>query len=280
MTNKDFWDSIQKIIKDDYNPKGLTILEDYADKFINGKQIFKRFSPREQQGCAEGGQAHVIATIIAGAENSSDPITQGGKQLKGIFQLGAQQAALIERWARNSGMWIENLDQTLISNMGNEIAEGGEAKVYDSGSYLVKSIGLDYFILPIHALDRISLHNAYFPETKMEVIGFGRDSRGDFRILVSQPFIEGIRMTDKEIEEYLHKMGFKLQNPRNWTYITPEIYLSDMHDENVIKDYNGTVYVLDCDIRLNTPDLNKGGIREFSNIVLDTPIKSPSTKIC
>lgn len=33
------------------------------------------------------------------------------------------------------------------------IAEGEEAKVYDHGATLVKSIGLDYFIQPIFALD-------------------------------------------------------------------------------------------------------------------------------
>ena len=51
------------------------------------------------------------------------------------------------------------------------IAEGGEAKVYDHGVTLVKTIGLDYFVQPILALDRISLHNAYFPETRLVVLG-------------------------------------------------------------------------------------------------------------
>ena len=56
-------------------------------------------------------------------------------------------------------------------------AEGGEAKVYDHGSTLIKSIGLDYFILPIFALDRIALHNTYFPETRLTVLGFGRSKK-------------------------------------------------------------------------------------------------------
>jgi hypothetical protein len=38
--------------------------------------------------------------------------------------------------------------------LGEEIAEGGEAKVYDHGTTLIKSIGLDYFVQPILALDR------------------------------------------------------------------------------------------------------------------------------
>lgn len=148
------------------------------------------------------------------------------------------------------------------------IAAGGEANVYDNGASLLKTIGLDYFVLPIHALDRISLHNAYFPETKLDVIGFGRDDSKEFKILVSQHFIEGHKISEEEISLYMKNMGFRLMNPNNWTYATPEIYLSDMHDENVIKSSSGTIFVIDCDIRLNTPDLRNGGNRIFTTEVI------------
>lgn len=240
------------------------MLEGYADKIINNEILFKRFSPQEQHGCTEGGSSHVIASILAGAENKSNQITTGFSDFKRMCQQGENQTLLIESWAKKEGIWIDNIDNSIALDLGEEIAEGGEAKVYDNGVTVLKTIGLDYFILPILALDRISLHNAYFPETKMEVIGFGRDSDSQFKILVRQTFIEGERVTDNEIKDFMLKMGFKLQNPNNWTYVTPEIYLSDMHDENVIKSKYGTIFVIDCDIRLNTPDLKKGGIREYS----------------
>ena len=60
----------------------------------------------------------------------------------------------------------------------------------------------------------------------------------------------------------MKEMGFELKNPRNWTYATPDIYLSDMHDENVIRsNKSDTIFVVDCDIRINTPELRQGGIR-------------------
>ena len=62
-------------------------------------------------------------------------------------------------------------------------------------------------------------------------------------------------------------MGFKLINPRNWTYATPSIYLSDMHDENLIKSPQGNIFVIDCDVRINTPDLKCEDIRKLSNEV-------------
>ena len=65
----------------------------------------------------------------------------------------------------------------------------------------------------------------------------------------------------------MRNMGFELRNPRNWTYVTPDIYLSDMHDENVIKSDAGTFFVIDCDIRINTPELKQGGIRNLTTKV-------------
>lgn len=108
----------------------------------------------------------------------------------------------------------------------------------------------------------------------MSVIGFGRDQDGQFKIIVEQQFIEGSAISDSEIEDFTIKMGFTLRNRKNWTYTTPYIYLSDLHDENVIKSSKGIIYVIDCDIRLNTPDLKLGGIREFSNeVVIDASIE-------
>ena len=74
---------------------------------------------------------------------------------------------------------MDDVDKILPSLLGEQIAEGGEAHVYYKGNTLVKSIGLDYYILPVLALDRISLHNAYFPETRLNVLGFGRTVAGD-----------------------------------------------------------------------------------------------------
>ena len=184
-----------------------------------------------------------------------------------MCQRGEEQAKRIERWAKTVGVWFDDIETTLSSVLGEKIAEGGEAMVFDHGATLVKSIGLDYFVEPILALDRISLHNAYFPETRLTVLGFGRNSDDEFKIIVEQPFIKGERITEEEIAEFMKNMGFQLYNTRNWTYATPDIYLSDMHDENVIRSQSGNIFVIDCDIRINTPDLRCGGIRTLTTEV-------------
>lgn len=273
MNNADIWASIHSIASSGFLPEGLQTLDRYAEYFINGRIVYQRFSPLEQHGCATGGATNVIATLLAGAEASSDrayPSSLNDYQRE--CQRGAQQETLIESWARAVGCWTDIVDDSLQQMLGGQIAEGGEAKVYDHGATLIKSIGLDYFIQPILALDRIALHNAYFPETRLYVLGFGRDAQNNFKIIVEQPYIKGNPVTDDEIATFMSQMGFTLRNPRNWTYATPQIYLSDMHDENVIRSDNGTIFVIDCDIRINTPSLREGGTRHLTtNITWSEP---------
>ena len=291
MNNADFWASVRTVIAEGFTPEGLLKLDSYAEQFISGRLVYQRFSPREQHGCAAGGTTNVIASLLAGAEVGTDtdvaqalsefererqrteqrepssllewPSRDGRRQ----SQQGAKQETAIERWAKATGCWTEHVEDSLNSFFGEEIAEGGEAKVYDHGSTLVKSIGLDYFILPILALDRISLHNTYFPETLLTVLGFGRDGKGEFKIICEQPFVGGPHVSDEDIAIYMQRMGFELKNPRNWTFATPDIYLSDMHDENVILSETGAFCVVDCDIRINTPELRQGGRRTLTTEV-------------
>lgn len=68
MTNHDFWMSISDIINEGFTSEGLAKLDDYAEQFSTGKILYKRFSPSEQLGCVKGGTIHVIASLLAGAE--------------------------------------------------------------------------------------------------------------------------------------------------------------------------------------------------------------------
>jgi hypothetical protein len=268
MNNAAFWNSIHQIIADGFTSEGLQKLDEYAELFIRRKLLYQRFSSKEQYGCAAGGITHAIATLLAGAEDCSDPSNQGRDDFKSQCQRGEKQAKIIEQWAKKIDLWIESIDEVFPQMLGTQIAEGGEAVVFDHGDTLIKVIGLDYFVEPILALDRITLHNTYFPETGLSVICFGRDTEGNFKIIVEQPFIKGERMTDHDIEIFMERMGFNLINRKNWTYATPDIYLSDMHDENVFTSETGNVFVVDCDIRLNVPALRCGGVRRYSNEVL------------
>ncbi len=268
MKSKAFWDDILSVIDDGFLPNGLQKLERYAEQFISGRLVYKRFSPSEQRGCSAGGFTHVVASLLAGAEVATDNgDSQSISNRQAEFKHGTKQESYIEKWANKTGIWYDYIDEKLSDALGHYMSEGGEAKVYDNGTTIIKTIGLDYFIQPIFALDRISLHNTFFPETRLSVIGFGRERNGKFQILVEQPYIQGKHITDGEISIFAQKLGFKIINPKNWTYATPQIYLSDLHDENVIRSREGNIFVVDCDIRINTPDLKCGGTRTLTTDV-------------
>ena len=193
MTNHDFWMSISDIINEGFTSEGLAKLDDYAEQFSTGKILYKRFSPSEQYGCCEGGKIHVIASLLAGAEVGTDQLTAPEGSFKREQQLAKIQEKRIEDWAKAAGFWISNTDETYEQTLGEKIAQGGEAVVYD--------------------------------------------------------------------------MGFKSTNPRNWTFANKDIYLSDMHDENVLRTPDEHICVIDCDIRINIPELRTGGTRILTNEV-------------
>lgn len=268
MNNAEFWQSVSSIIEEGFTAEGLSKLESYAEQFISKRLVYQRFSPQEQYGCATGGNTHVIATLLAGADAAANRRFQEPLSFKEECQRGKAQESVIEHWARRVQCWYDDVDIYLAKLLGDQLAEGGEARVYQHGFNLMKSIGLDYYIQPILALDRISLHNTFFPETRLTVVGFGRLHNGDFQIIVEQPYIQGSQMSDEEITTFAQKMGFTPINPKNWTFATPDIYLSDLHDENVIQSKEGNVFVVDCDIRINIPELRCGGRRELSTEVV------------
>ena len=171
MTNEDFWQSILNIIHQGYTQNGLSKLEEYAENFISQRLVYKRFSPSEQHGCIEGGTNHVIASILAGAEIEADKLSAPEGSFKREQQCGETQAERIEQWAKKTGCWIDNTDITIPKLLGEEIAQGGEAHVYDNGATLVKVIGLDYFVLKRAIMLGIKRNGVYIFPTKKKVYG-------------------------------------------------------------------------------------------------------------
>ena len=68
-------------------------------------------------------------------------------------------------------------------------------------------------------------------------------------------------MTEMEIEEFTQLIGFDLRRRGNWTYTNETIYISDLHNENVLRTPDGNVAVIDADVRLNLAELGYGGER-------------------
>lgn len=272
-------DTIRSVIESGkWTSESLTVLDNLIKDIENGKVTYKRFPQEASGGMYKGGATNATASILLSSNESSSrnaPLSVSERYERDKRQQPIQER-IVESWAKAKGIWHDNLDTI----EGKELfAEGGEAKVFanDGDTNVIKILSTEYFITPQFALDRITLHNTLFPEAALKITGFGRNSKGEFQFLVEQPFIQGTYATQAEIDKFITKAGFtKSTKDKGNTFITDDLYVSDLHDENVIKTPNGNLIVIDADIRLNTPELNRNGKYVINNDIAS--MQESSTK--
>jgi hypothetical protein len=236
--------------------------EKYNDLLRKGREVVsERYTPQERRGIEVGGRGLEIGVLLVGGCVGSGGEVEGLDPYDREEQRREAQEDVLECWAKENGCWFENTN-VVLSERFPFLAEGGEADVYFDGNRVIKAIGLDYFVSPQMALDRIVLHNFLFEySTPMRVMGYGRNGEGYFKVVVEQPYIRGERMSEEEIEEFTQRIGFDLRRRGNWTYTNDDIYISDLHNENVLRTPAGNVAVIDADVRLNLAELGYGGMR-------------------
>lgn len=78
----------------------------------------------------------------------------------------------------------------------------------------------------------------------------------------------------KQIDQFLNDNKLALtstkiseQNVELFELLENRDDAKSMHDENVLRSSSGTIFVIDCDIRINTTGLRAGGIRTLTTNV-------------
>lgn len=243
----------------------LRKLKDYVGRIQTGGTYPRWADDRFNAETSDPVSARVLeASVVAGRSDSSNSAESPVVLTEEDEEAGREQQVDLEAWARAEGIWINNTSNSLSERFGEHIAEGGEVVVYydHKNSAVVKEISLNYYGTPELLLDRIFIHNAIFPDTYLILDGIGRDSDGDFKIICSQPFIEGETPTQEDIDSYVeNKLGMRrTKNLYSNEFADEQIVLSDLHDQNVIKGRDGNLYFIDIDGRFNTPRLRLGGV--------------------
>lgn len=251
----------------------LTELNNLVKDIENGKRIFKRFCKRGSYAFKSSGSRATKASIILRESSDASCTTQRLTKLRRRLRDEAvrpTQERIIETWSRAEGFWYDDVAK-YVENHRILANHSSEAIVYFGGSYtLTKTISLTHFDNPQLAIDRIILHNMYFPDTAIKVEGFGRTDYGDFQIIVSQPFVIGIKPELDDIKKVIELYGFTQQRTPT-TYKNDHYVISDLHQGNVlhVTDFYGNpLYMsnglpllafIDTDMRFNTPDQGKDG---------------------
>ena len=244
------------IAKEGFTDIALQEINDYIKDIQNGTEDFPRFNLSEHAGLSKGGAPLIGASIIAcyaTASLTASRNAEGGQGSSANWEIDERQEQLIEQWAKAANLWEDNSEQFLIEEFGPMIAQGAEAKVYykDGDTSVIKE-RCSIYSTTQKALDAIVLHNCLFPETAMKVIGFTRDSDNLMRIVLTQPYVNCLRLaTKEEIDEMVAAKGFRDNwNGQGVNYISDRLALEDMHPANVFVDVvTGKPICIDCIVK-------------------------------
>ncbi len=253
----------QKIWDSGFTTETLSELTRIAKEIYDGTTVFERIPQAQQPGLSRGSSVLCSAAVICRGCPGTESEKREIYRTDDLFGEGRVQETLIEDWARIVGCWFDDA-RLFLSSISQVYDFGTESTVFfDVPHRLVrKFITLKHYNVLRTGLDRIIIHNALFPNSYLKVFGFGRDEEGVFGILVEQPYIEGVVVSELERAEFMYKMGFEDAGEdygMKLNYKTDDLYIGDLNEYNLLKHPNGSIHVLDADCRLNVPTLGCGG---------------------
>ena len=222
--------------------------KDVAGRIERGEQEIRRLNPEVERGRIAGGRRNVEATLILAADARASEKTNAsrGTGVDSVSDTARRQEGILEKYAKQNDIWFKQghfPDRLYID-------KGGEAIVYRKDeNRVVKLIDprqIDKSLTPQTFLDnRIALFNYLFPESHYEVMGFMRDDNGKFRVIVTQPFIQGEPIKQQsDVDAFMKSKG--LQRTGRQSYANDLYEVHDLHEKNVIKGKDGTIYVIDA----------------------------------
>lgn len=177
----------------------------------------------------------------------------------------ATQKGIID-WAKENGYKFDESDIKKDSFDGKAWNEDGwESIIYRSkdGKSVIKYTPLStlYNNPTLRYLDRTMCFNHLFPDTAIDVIGFGYDNDGQFSMVTKQPLIEGKTLDkyfngdDAKIREYtdnfLKELGYTQKTLNEEGYEADsngKFILFDLNKGNIIIDKEGKPHVIDCEV--------------------------------
>nr|DAN15262.1 MAG TPA: Chromatin remodeling complex ATPase [Caudoviricetes sp.] len=218
-----------------------------------------------------GGLPAIVGKILNGAykqgRGQSGEMVGGASDRKGKEILSPDFVyAKIEDWAKENKCYFTEEDIAKDSLDGDVWKNGAEAYVYRSkdGKSAIKVMAFDsYYKNPIdYYLDRNRYFNEVFPDSAIEVMGYGRDKNGEPTIFYKQPLIEGETVIERfngdelkaneYVDNMLANMGYDKKVPHDeWGCMSDsngKYNIFDVNYSNVIIGKDGKPHVIDAEV--------------------------------
>lgn len=268
----------RSILKFSLGDNGTDIADgngDSINKNPNKNVITRRIGSREQA------QRRVNETLGAAASDRQRSLGATTKEQRTTWNRRSALGYVRRRAEELSSLLTE---KDLEEVKGIFVGHGQENYVYRAKYDPTKVIKFNDFGLTDNLfrinefIDRVNAHNQFQPKDKYTPIGFAYDEKGDFCIVMEQPYLKGTTPTREEITQYLTDHGFKLdmiqisadESDLGWT--NGKFDLWDAEPRNVIKDKNGDLHFFDTMIQhtyipnhKNPLRLSKSSIRTFES---------------
>jgi hypothetical protein len=194
----------------------------------------------------------------------------------------AQLAQAIDTAKTESAPPVVKDFQTIWEKQGKQAGSENQIIVENGRVYKRNyNEGLDR-ALPNHETraafdENLAIHNEIFPETALKFEGISETPAGPAPV-VSQPEIKGVEATKPEIDAFMAAKGFEPYS--NSAYVNKEagLRVGDLKGDNVIKDANGVLHVIDPVIKRIEPETARVGLGAASPEEFK-PVKESATSL-
>lgn len=246
--NEKEWDF--RILSDDKLKDKVS--EEFANNTINNnnQRLENKNNSQYEQSIKSAGKLFQEAyKLLETTDNRQNDESQNLRS--SVAKTAAEQRKIIISWAEKTKNLIVEPNEYYDEVYGEGITESTEAKVWkdEKTNEAIKAILPNHYASIGKLLDRILIHNLAFSNTIMTMQKVGNAEEG-VSIIVRQPWIEdsGEIPTYEEIKDYMSQQGFTLRKGKgpNAEYSKDNYVVSDIRPENVIKQPDGTLAVIDC----------------------------------
>lgn len=179
--------------------------------------------------------------------------TNEGKSLRERdYEEAARQQRQLLDWAERNHQLIYEPNDYYDDIFNDQSLHGTESKVWidQKKGVVIKNVSPNHYQNIKALLDRIAIHNIAFPSTAMTLKKIGTSDKG-ISLIIEQPLIEDSDNipTLQEIQNYMtNTLGFTLSKGKgiNAEYTKDGYLVTDIRPENVIKQPDGSLAVIDC----------------------------------
>ena len=268
----------ERVLSGNFDDVTLRLIDNYINQVTPynyyGRPLSKRLPPRVGQKVSRGEQTGSIDAFFSRISESAVGANERTRP-EARRRIEEKKKELLKAWAIATGNWHTSVND--FTNANEPLGRGKDSDVYVSkdGDYVIKvSKGKDNLKRFRPDMDNVALFNYVFPNSSYDIVGYG-EIDGKFVRFLRQPivdFTDSIPLSVEERVAYMEHLGFKPINDEKTAFSNGQIVAADIQKNNIVKDKQGNIRVIDADMRLHTKDM--GGDYAYPPVERDTELNA------